>query len=114
MLNINFQHIISRSHVKIHLLVLLASLGLVVNPAIAKNDKSKGLPPGLAKKQQRGKPLPPGWQKKLRVGHILEADIYHHARVVVPVDKHGIITISIEGRLLKLDKVSRKIVDILK
>ena len=95
------------------LVFLLPLLSLILNPAIAKNDKSKGLPPGLQKKQQRGKPLPPGWQKKLRVGHILEAEIYHHAKVVVPVNKHGIITVSIEGRLLKLDKVSLKIVDIL-
>ena len=95
------------------MLILLVSLGLFVSPVMAKNDKSKGLPPGLEKKQKRGKPLPPGWQKKLQKGQILDIDVYHHAKVVVPVDKYGRITVSIEGRLLKLDKVSRKIVDIL-
>ena len=95
------------------LIIFFISLAFITGPAFAKNDKHKGLPPGLEKNQKRGKPLPPGWQKKLVKGHILDIDVYHHARVVVPVDAHGIITVSIEGRLLKLDKVSLKIVDIL-
>ena len=98
---------------KLKLLIFITSLALFANPAIAKKDKHKGLPPGLEKNQQRGKPLPPGWQKKLRKGDILAADIYAHAKIVVPVNKHGVITVSIEGQLLKLDKVSLKIVDIL-
>ena len=98
---------------KTQLIALLISLTFIVSPAIAKQDKHNGLPPGLEKNQQRGKPLPPGWQKKLEKGRILDIDIYHHAKIVVPVDKHGIITVSIEGRLLKLDKVTRRIVDIL-
>ena len=98
---------------KTQLIAFFITLVFIVSPAIAKQDKHKGLPPGLEKNQQRGKPLPPGWQKKLVKGHILELDIYHHARIVVPVDKAGMITVSIEGRLLKLDKVTRRIVDIL-
>ncbi|MGD8782883.1 MAG: hypothetical protein PVG75_00515 [Thioalkalispiraceae bacterium] len=96
------------------LIIVFISLAFLTGPAVAKNDKHKGLPPGLEKNQKRGKPLPPGWQKKLRVGHILDVDVYHHARIVVPVDKHGIITVNIDGRLLKLDKVTRRIVDIVK
>ena len=83
---------------------------------IAKNDKGQkhgSLPPGLQKKQDRGQPLPPGWQKKLRKGDILELEIYHHAKVVAPVDVHGHITVSIEGHLLKIVKDTRKIVEIL-
>lgn len=99
---------------KTKLAIIIVSMAFLTGPVIAKHDKHQGLPPGLAKNQKRGKPLPPGWQKKLVRGHILDAEIYHHAKIVVPVNTHGIITVSIEGRLLKLDKVSLKIIDILK
>lgn len=95
----------------------LICLSLTIPATVmAKNDKHNKhgtLPPGLQKKHERGKPLPPGWQKKLRKGDILDIDIYHRAKVVVPLDKHGHITVSIEGQLLKLVKKTRKIVDIL-
>lgn len=98
---------------------LLTALSLLVplSPLYAKNDKGNkhnGLPPGLQKNMERGKPLPPGWQKKLHRGDILEADIYRHAKIVVPLDKHGLITVSIEGQLLRLVKDTREIIDILK
>lgn len=99
---------------KTQLIILATLMAFLVNPVAAKNNKSKGLPPGLEKNQKRGKPLPPGWQKKLRRGDVLDIDIYRHGKIVVPVDKHGLITLSIEGHLLRLDKVTRKIVDILK
>ena len=95
-------------------LVTVFTLNLSAN---AKNNykpkKDKSLPPGLQKKEEQGKPLPPGWQKKLQKGHILDADVYHHAKLIVPVNNKGLVTISIEGRILKLDKVTRKIIDIL-
>ncbi len=98
------------------LLILVSSLALN-SVAFAKNNykpkKDKSLPPGLQKKEQQGKPLPPGWQKKLQKGEILDVDVYHHAKIVVPVNNKGLITVSIEGRILKLDKVTRKILDIL-
>lgn len=85
--------------------------------ALAKHEheqgkKDKDLPPGLQKKVNRGEPLPPGWQKKLRHGDILEADIYNRGRIVVPLDRDGIISIQVEGALIKLDDKSRKILDI--
>ena len=98
---------------KIHIFILI-SMAFLANPVAAKNDKHKDLPPGLQKKQQRGKPLPPGWQTKLQKGAILDIEVYTRGTIVVPVDKHGLITLSVEGRLLRLDKVTRKIVDILK
>jgi len=78
------------------------------------NGKSGNLPPGLEKKAQSGKPLPPGWQKKLKVGSILESDVYAHARVVAPLGKHGEITVDIDGRILKLEESSREILEIIK
>jgi hypothetical protein len=98
---------------KIKLIVLFVTLAFLANPALAKKDKNKGLPPGLAKNQERGKPLPPGWQKKLHRGDVISADIYSHATIVVPVNKHGLITVSIEGHLFRLEKTTRKIVKIL-
>ncbi|ABM25173.1 MULTISPECIES: hypothetical protein [Shewanella] len=85
--------------------------------AFAKNEyeqdkQGKGLPPGLQKKVDRGEPLPPGWQKKLRRGDILELDIYNRGRIVVPLDKDGIVSIQIEGALIKLDDKTRTILDI--
>ncbi|NVJ62061.1 MAG: hypothetical protein HWE27_16845 [Gammaproteobacteria bacterium] len=95
-----------------------ASLVLVSAPVSAKNDKEKGknkqLPPGLQKNVERGKPLPPGWQKKLARGDILDRDIYDRGRVVVPLGNDGIISIEVDGTILKLYKNTREIIDIIK
>lgn len=76
------------------------------------HKKEKGLPPGLQKKVDHGERLPPGWQKKLHRGDVLEHDIYDRGRIIVPLDKDGIISIQVEGALIKLDNNSRKILDI--
>lgn len=78
----------------------------------AKNDKEKGLPPGLQKKVDKGQSLPPGWQKKLVVGDVLEPEIYDHG-VVVATDNKGLVTVNIEGKLVRLVKDTREIVEIL-
>lgn len=78
----------------------------------AKNDKEKNLPPGLQKKMDRGQSLPPGWQKKLVVGEVLEPEIYDQG-VIVATDHKGLVTINIEGKLVRLVKDTREIVDIL-
>lgn len=99
--------------------VLIAMLGLllVANPVAAKDDKAKGsreLPPGLQKKVERGGALPPGWEKKVEVGKPIEAEIYQHREVVVPVDEKGLITVTIGGKLLRLREATREVVEILK
>ncbi|MGI2136897.1 hypothetical protein [Shewanella baltica] len=76
------------------------------------HKKEKGLPPGLQKKVDHGERLPPGWQKKLHRGDVLEHDIYDRGRIIVPLDRDGIISIQVEGALIKLDNNSRKILDI--
>ena len=73
------------------LIVITAVSALLVNPAFAKKDKEKNLPPGLQKNQQRGKPLPPGWQKKLVVGEKLDKEIFEQSQIVVPVDRKGLL-----------------------
>ncbi len=78
----------------------------------AKDDKARSLPPGLQKKAERGQSLPPGWQKKLIVGDILDSDIYRHGKIVT-TDDNGLVTISVEGRLIKLVQNTREIVEIL-
>jgi len=77
-----------------------------------KNHHGNGLPPGLQKKMQRGQALPPGWQKKLVVGKVMEKDIYDQGKIVA-TDSKGLVTISIQGRLVKLAEDTREIVDIL-
>ncbi|WP_299594843.1 hypothetical protein [uncultured Microbulbifer sp.] len=93
----------------------LVAVALVapVATAYAKPDKHGDLPPGLQKKVERGGELPPGWKKKLQPGYILEDDIYHHAVVVQPVDRHGLVTVRIEGELVRLIHATHEIVDIL-
>jgi len=81
--------------------------------AFAKNDKEKSLPPGLQKKENKGKPLPPGWQKKLAVGEILEQEVYKKGNVVVKDIGDGLITIKVEGKIIKLIENTREIVEIL-
>lgn len=71
------------------------------------------LPYGLQKKLQRGKSLPPGWQKKLYPGSVLDAGIYSHGDIVVPLDRHGLVTIRVEGKLIRLYQATREIVEIL-
>ena len=100
--------------VKFSLLFVLMS-SLAVGNAFAKNDKekSKPLPPGLAKNQMRGKPLPPGWQMKLAKGQVLDQRVVDAGSVVVPLTKEGWLTIRVEGKLIKLMEKTREIVEIL-
>ncbi len=97
---------------------MIAMLGLlfILNPAVAKDDKDKGsreLPPGLQKKVQRGGALPPGWEKKVQVGQPIEAEVYQHREVVVPVDDKGLVTVTIGGKLIRLYEATREVVEIL-
>lgn len=96
------------------LLGIIFSTSLLVNPGFAKQDKEKGLPPGLQKKVAKGKALPPGWQKKLVKGEKLDTRVYEQSKVVVPVDKSGMIVIEVDGKLIRLLKATHEIIDILK
>lgn len=95
---------------------VLASI--ISSPIYAGNDKNdkgkvKHLPPGLHKKAMKGQPLPPGWQKKLAKGAVMDINIYQQSRIVVPVDKKGLITVKIEGKLVRLFKLTREIVEVI-
>ena len=94
-----------------NLVTLIILVSFITTPAFAK--KGKPLPPGLQKKAAQGKPLPPGWQKKLAKGEVMHLDVYRHKTIVVPVDKHGLLTIRIEGKLVRLYEATREIVEIL-
>lgn len=85
-------------------------------PSFAKNDKNKDkrLPPGLQKKASKGKPLPPGWQKKLAKGEILDREVVRRSEIVVPLDSRGLVTIRVEGKLVKLYKATREVAEVLK
>ncbi|WP_207063574.1 hypothetical protein [Motiliproteus sp. SC1-56] len=79
--------------------------------AMAKDAHEKRLPPGLQKKEQRGQALPPGWQKKLSRGDVLDEDIYRESTVIK--DDKGLVTIRVEGKLIKVIENTREIVEIL-
>ncbi|TKB50296.1 hypothetical protein FCL40_03805 [Ferrimonas sediminicola] len=81
-------------------------------PAFAKHHNQDGLPPGLQKKAARGQSLPPGWQKKLSVGQMIDDDLYRHGRVIARDDK-GLVTVSIEGKLVRIIEDTREIVKVL-
>lgn len=97
--------------------VLVCALAAVLftQPVLAKKDKEKHkqLPPGLQKNADRGKPLPPGWAKKLKKGETLDEEVYEHSDVVVPVDDKGMLVVKVEGKVIKLIKNTREIVEIL-
>ena len=76
-------------------------------------QSASSLPYGLQKKLQKGQSLPPGWQKKVYVGSVLDARIYSHGEIVVPLDRHGLVTIRVEGKLIRLYQASREIAEIL-
>ena len=71
-------------------------------------------PPGLQKNAETGKPLPPGWQKKLAKGEVLDKEIYQQRKIVVPIDSNGLITVSIEDKLIRLFEATREVVEVLK
>ena len=96
-----------------NIVTLLILIGLIAGPVYAKNDKVKQLPQGLEMKLDRGKQLPPGWQKKLVKGGVMGEDIYRHSKIVIPIDSNGLLTIQIEGKLVRLYKATREIVDIM-
>lgn len=94
--------------------ILSILLAVSFSMAEAKSNKEKQLPPGLQKKLARTGELPPGWEKKLTVGESLDPEVYNEADVVVPVDEHGMVTVEVEGRIVRLIQASREIVEILK
>lgn len=98
-----------------YITVLITTLCLLALPAHAKNDKDNGkpLPPGLQKKVDKGEPLPPGWQKKLVKGEIMDKKVYKQGEVVVPLDDKGLVTVRIEGKLVRLYEATREIVEVL-
>ncbi|PKH02670.1 hypothetical protein CXF72_10365 [Psychromonas sp. MB-3u-54] len=98
---------------KVMISLLAVVLTFAFSSAEAKSDHEKSLPPGLQKKVARGDSLPPGWQKKLAVGEKLDRQVYDSADLVFPVDDQGIITIKVEGKVLRLIKESLDIVEIL-
>ena len=81
--------------------------------AMKDKDKHKSLPPGLAKKVDQGKPLPPGWQKKLSKGDVLQYELYTRGQVVVPLGRDGILSIRIDGTIIRLFEKTREIIEIL-
>lgn len=91
--------------------ILLNSLPATAN--LTNPHGGKSLPPGIEKKYERTGELPPGWEKKLDVGKRLDRDIYGHARVVVPLDNDGLITVRIENKVVRLIQATREIVEIL-
>lgn len=96
------------------LITIVVLAALVASPAFsAKKEKVKLLPAGLEKKAERGQSLPPGWLKKLKKGAIMGSNVYQQSKIVVPLDSNGLITISIEGKLVKLYKATREIAEIL-
>ena len=68
----------------------------------------------LEKKLKQGKPLPPGWQKKLQVGERLDPDIYDHGKVIYRDRDRDLVTISVEGRVIRVLENTLEIVEILK
>ena len=77
------------------------------------HQSTSSLPYGLQKKSKKGKSLPPGWQKKLRVGGVLDPWIYSHGDIVIPLDSNGLVTIRVEGKLIRLYQATREIAEIL-
>jgi hypothetical protein len=85
----------------------------------SKSKKAKGLPPGLAKKVARGGSLPPGWQKKCVRGEIMPPAVYRQCHplpqevaVKLPPPPPGTILVAVHGKIVRLIKASREILDV--
>ena len=90
-------------------------ISIVSSPLYAGNDKGKGkhLPPGLQKKAMHGEALPRGWKKKLAKGGVMDKTVYSQSQVITPLDTSGLVTVRIDGKLVKLVKATREIVEVL-
>lgn len=85
-----------------------------------KENKSKGLPPGLQKKVNNGGSLPPGWQKKVYPGATFPNNLFNFASPLnyeqVPRfgnPGNGIDYWSIGNKLMKLNRSDNKILDVM-
>ncbi len=83
------------------------------------NGKARQLPPGLAKKVARGGKLPPGWQNKCVVGEIMPAQVYDQCHVLppevvvrMPPAPEPTLTVTIGGKVVRLLKATREILDV--
>lgn len=83
------------------------------------HKKSKGLPRGLAKKVERGGNLPPGWQRRCVRGEIMPIEVYQHCEplppevvVKLPATPPGTITVTLDGRAIRLLQATREILDV--
>ena len=97
---------------KANIILTMTLLTFLASPAIAKKNKHKQLPPGLQKKLDRGQSLPPGWQKKLARGEVLDIRVYRSAQVIIPIDRHGVVSILFEGKVVRLIEATRVILDV--
>lgn len=77
------------------------------------------LPPGLAKKVARGGKLPPGWQKRFVPGQVVPVEVYEECRplprelvVKLPPPPDLTVTVAIDGRVLRLLRATREILDV--
>lgn len=84
-----------------------------------RGPKAKSLPPGLAKQVARGRELPPGWQKKCVRGEIMPLEVFEHCHplphdvlVKLPSPPHGTILVAIGGKVVRLAKATREILDV--
>ena len=94
-------------------LTIICSLGFTGLAQAKPDHHNGGMPPGLQKKAARGESLPPGWQKKLAVGQRLDRDVYNQGHVVYQDKRDGLLTIRVEGKLIRLMENTHEIVDIL-
>jgi len=99
-----------------NIITIAVLLSICSSPVFAAKEKEKNknrqLPQGLQMKLERGGSLPPGWQKKLVRGGILEQPIFNYSETVIPVDPEGLLTVRVEGKLIKLIEATREIVEI--
>jgi len=84
-----------------------------------KGKKSGELPPGLAKNAARGKRLPPGWEAKLTKGQLMPVEVFKECQplpkeitVQLPAPPKGVITITVEGKVVRLLEATREILDV--
>lgn len=49
---------------------------------------------------------------KLAKGQILEEPVYKSSEVVIPLDSRGMLTVRVEGKLIKLIEATREIIEI--
>ena len=88
--------------------------------SVGRQNQTRNLPPGLAKKGARGKRLPPGWERDLAAGRTFPQNVYEQSHPIpvhiiqqLPPQPQGTMLVTLNGKIVRLYEATKTIIDVL-